>query len=83
MRELQNYNISYQSEPSTHIDRLENASRASNNIANRQERVLSPGRTSSIPSPTIIPLQQSQSKNSSQRQTPHDTPIQLKSEDSN
>jgi hypothetical protein len=83
MRELQNYNIKYQPGPSTHIDQLENISRASNTTANRQEQVLSPGRISSISSPTVIPLQKSQSKNSSQHQTSHDTPIQLKSEDIN
>ncbi len=65
MRVLQNY----QTGSSVNNDRLTHLS------ANRQERVLSPGHNSLIPSPTVQPFQQSQSKNSSKHQTPHDSPI--------
>ena len=59
-------------------DHLTNISRASAIPAYRQERVLSTGYNSSNPSPTIIPIRPSRSKQSqpsrSQRYTPRDSP---------
>ena len=67
LRVLQNYNRAsspdYPLEPSTNLNH------SFHTPAQRQERVLSPGRSSSIPSPTIIPLQ-----------TSRDSPVELENE---
>ncbi len=65
MRVLQNYNQSNSFDQKTQ----------------RQDRVLSPEYRSTIFSPTIVPLHQSQTKQSSQNQTPRDTPIQSNARD--
>lgn len=64
--------------PSSNIDQLTNVSRASNTPAYRQERVYSPGYTSSRASPVMVPLQRSYSKSSnrsSRHLSPHASPL--------
>jgi hypothetical protein len=78
MRILQNYNQQSSADENTehpsNFDHLTNVTRSSNIPAHRQERVLSPGQTSSIPSPVMAPYQ------SKPRQS-NDSPIQLKTDD--
>lgn len=72
MRALQNYN----QQTSADYDGIIPAeiARSLNMPIDRQERVLSPGVASSIPSPTIVPLQSEPGRS-------HDGPIELKSQD--
>ena len=49
-------------QPTANTDHLTDVSRASSTPAYKQERVLSTGYNSSVPSPTIVPLQHSHSK---------------------
>jgi hypothetical protein len=66
------------SRPNSNMDQLTNVSRASNTPAYRQDRVLSG------PSPTIIPIQRSYSKNSnhsSKHYTPHHSPTRSHTDD--
>jgi len=69
--------------PNSNGDRLTNISRSSSTPAHIQDRVLS-GYNSSVASPTIIPLQNSHSKNSNrplQQRSPHDSPIRSHADD--
>lgn len=74
MRVLQKYNQQTSADYDDPIP--SNITRSSNMPVDRQERVLSPGRASSIPSPTVIPLQ-------SEPRRSDNSPAQLKTEDIN
>ncbi|CAF4034010.1 unnamed protein product [Rotaria sp. Silwood2] len=87
MRVINNYTQQNSSDYNTNllsnIDSLMHVSHSSNTPAYRQERVLTPGRNSSNPSPSIPLVQNSQtrySNRSSQQHTPHDSPSSFKAE---
>ncbi len=64
--------------PTSNIDQLTNVSRASSTQAQRQDRVLSTGYSSSAASPTVVPIQRSYSKHSNRspkHYTPNESPI--------
>jgi hypothetical protein len=68
--ELERALNNYIAQSSSNIDQLTNVTRSSNTPVHRQERVLSSGHNSSIPSPVNGPFKHSQSKDSIHRDSP-------------
>ncbi|CAF3354319.1 unnamed protein product [Rotaria sp. Silwood1] len=79
MRVIKNYNQQNSSDYNTnvlpHLDPLMNVSNLSNTTSHRQERVLTPSRRLSNPSPSIPPFQNLQTKNSNHTSNGNSLPL--------